>query len=305
MPSPRRWNPTLPPALDQILLKMLAVRKDDRYQSMDQVQALLDQAAKSLDQEDGATETLGSAPSLPPPPSAPLAQAPTLAMRSAPTTNNLGSDPNSGVLYMTIGMLTMAAVGLFAFLFYQANQATPTRTPAPVVAVTPVAQPSPKKTTAPSKKPPLRQQDPPVHSNPLATRPNPEPKPLPKPTPKVQPVVEQPSLPTGHVPVAAPPRPKVTPTPQEQPPPIEQPTAPPPVAASPPPPRPGERPYPWTFPQAPGWEWYGRNKGGWRWTGGPGGPPTPPEPDANGNFGQPPPFPGGQARGPKGGIPGL
>lgn len=307
MPSPRRWNPTLPPALEQILLKMLAVRKDERYQSMDQVQALLDQAAKSLDQEEGATESLGSAPSLPPPPSAPLAQAPTLAMRSAAPTNSLAGDPNSGVLYMTIGMLTMAAFGLFAFLFYQANQPTPTRTPRPVVAVTPEAPPSPKKTPV-AQKPPGRPSDPRPKSNPLATRPHSEPTraPVPKPSPSTQPAVERPSLPTtgypGHVPTAPPPRPQVTATPEQLPPPVEvaPPPAPAPVAT-----RPGERPYPWTFPQTPGWEWHGRNKGGWRWTGGPGAPPLPPEPDANGNLPLPPQFQGGRPGQKGSGIPGL
>ncbi|MFN8611154.1 MAG: protein kinase [Vulcanimicrobiota bacterium] len=310
MPSPKRWNPTLPNNVEQILLKMLAVRKDDRYQTMEQVRALLDQAAKHLEQdEDGATESLGSAPSLPPPSSAPLAQVPTLQVRAAAPTSQMESDPNSGILYMTIGMLTMAAIGLFGFLAYQATH-QPTSTPSPVVAV---SSPSPQASQAPpaprhvTPKKPAHQEQPRPPQN-LATRPPaPQPRPtrVPQVTPPPRPQVERPSLPTQPaVPVAAhrpkPPKIDRPGPPEELPQPLPQETVP--VAAPAPPP--AQDPFAFApptstarsggkrFPIFPGWVWYGKNKGGWAWEWpnhpAPNAPP-PPEPDANGNVGPPGP----------------
>lgn len=318
MPSPKRWNPTLPNNVDQILLKMLAVRKDDRYQTMEQVRALLDQAAKHLEQdEDGATESLGSAPSLPPPSSAPLAQVPTMQVRAAAPTATMESDPNSGILYMTIGMLTMAAIGLFGFLAYQATHQPPSPTSSPVVAI---STPSPRPSQAPPKPVRVKQPSrPEQHTRPdtLATRPpvpRPQPTRAPQLTPPPKPQIERPSLPSQpSVPVAAH-RPKLPPAEK---PPEQLPPAPPlepaqPVPAAPAP-APAADPYAFApptttqktggkrFAVAPGWVWYGKSKGwAWEWPGhSPPNAPPPPEPDANGNLGFPGP-PGGTG----GGFPG-
>ncbi|MBS2037894.1 protein kinase [bacterium] len=276
MPSARRWNPTLPNQVDQILLKMLAVRKDDRYQTMEQVRALLDQAAKNLEKdEDGATESLGSAPSLPPPSSTPLAQVPTLQVRAAAPTTQMESDPNSGILYMTIGMLTMAAIGLFGFLAYQATH-QPSTTPTPVVAA---HSPEPKPSQAPPRpvvtlKKPTRPELP-AQPDRLATRPpvpQPQPPKGPKLSPPPKPQVERPSLPSlPSVPVAAH-RPKL-PKPDA---PVFQPPTEPNVAPTQAAPAPAPFPDPASdVPPAPkkpngkrigppGWVWYGKN-GGWSW----------------------------------------
>lgn len=313
MPSPKRWNPTLPNNVEQILLKMLAVRKDDRYQTMEQVRALLDQAAKHLEQdEDGATEALGSAPSLPPPSSAPLAQAPTMQVRAAAPTANMESDPNSGILYLTIGMLTMAAMGLFGFLAYQATHQPPAPTSSPVVAISapsPTASPAAQPRQVPIKHPTRPEQQ--VRPETLATRP-PLPQPRPTQAPRVtlppKPQIERPSLPVQPVVPVAAHRPKLPPvegTPNLLPP------APPEVAQPAPAPAPAPAPDPYAFAPptttqkiggkrfglAPGWVWYGKSRGGWAWEWpghSPPNAPPPPEPDANGNLpGGPPGIPGG------------
>jgi len=310
MPSPKRWNPTLPANVDQILLKMLAVRKDDRYQTMEQVRALLDQAAKSLQQEEDGTESLGPAPaSLPPPSSAPLAQVPTMQVRAATPTAPLESDPNSGLLYMIFGMLTMAAVGLFAFLAYQATHAAPSHTPAPIASATPIVTPS----KAPSLTPPRpeRTTAPLAVKTPSRPQPSHSPRP-PKPVPTKQPEVRQPSLTSGipsvpqanNVPKASPrPRPTSEPTPVDTQP-LPDPGAPTPIAAQQPPPVQFNDVPPTTTKRAggqrglsgPGWVWYSKTKTWeWEWDGHP-MPPLPPGPPPDGG-------PGGPGPGGPGGLP--
>jgi len=53
VPSPRRWNPNLSSGLEDLIVKMMALRKDDRYRSMDQVRAALNRVIKNLDQRNG------------------------------------------------------------------------------------------------------------------------------------------------------------------------------------------------------------------------------------------------------------
>lgn len=276
MPSARRWNPTLPSNLDQILLKMLAVRKDDRYQTMEQVRALLDQAAKNLQQDDDGTEALGTAPSLPPPSSTPLSQVPTMQVRAAAPTTTLESDPNSGLLYMIFGMLTMAAVGLFAFLAYQATHTVPSRTPAPVVASeTPRATPS----KAPAKLAPRpeRTSTPLAVKTPPATPPKPRPSqspPPPKPAPSKQPVVDQPGLTQGYPTVPQSTVPKATPRPKQPDAtpefaPLPDPGAPVPISVPPPASDPNNPPITTLKPggqriSGPGWVWYSKTRT-WEW----------------------------------------
>ncbi len=304
MPSPRRWNPTLPTNVEQILLKMLAVRKDDRYQSMEQVRALLDQAAKNLQQEDESTEALGTAPSLPPPSSTPLAQLSTMQVRAATPTASLDSDPNSGLLYMIFGMLTMAAVGLFAFLAYQATHTPPSRTPAPLAtAASPSPTPSKLAKNPRPEKPrqPLAVKPPqPKPSQAPPTAPAPQPAPTSEPVVQRPPQVEQPRLPGSSYPGAvptAPPRPKPTQAPPPDfPPPPEQVAVNTPVAPPPPPSVSGAgdtglatrgKKFQWPpkgvrYNEMPYWIYYGRSKG-WVWTGGGQGPQMPPEPSEDGS----------------------
>lgn len=288
MPSAKRWNPTLPNSLDQILLKMLAVRKDDRYQTMEQVRALLDQAAKSLEEDESATETLGSAPSLAPPSSTPLAQVPTMAVRPAAVTTQMEADPNSGLLYMIFGMLTMAAIGLFAFLAYQASH--PTQLPAPpspgVAPATPVVSSTGKPVVTVPERP----------AQPLGVLPRPvpaaRPKPVAVPQKKKPVVVKRPSVSDGlpAVPQAVR-RPRATPQPTPQatsepvlaPAPVPDPaTAADPYANEPPTTvarKNGRRIGP------KGWVWYGEREGWeWEWPGKsmpPQGPPPPPPPEGS------------------------
>ncbi|MBX3166848.1 MAG: serine/threonine protein kinase [Candidatus Eremiobacteraeota bacterium] len=281
MPSPRRWNPTLPGNIEQILLKMLAVRKDDRYQTMEQVRALLDQAARNLQQDDDDTEALGRAPG-PPPPT--LAQAPTASLEP---------DPNSGLLYMILGMLTMAAVGLFAFLAYQATHASPGRTPAPLAAA---SSPAPSATKAPPKNPrPEKTRQPLAVNHSRPTTPPPAPAPTRQPVVQRPAQVERPRLPGASYPGAVPtarPRSRPTPTPLPE---LPEPVVLDTPAASPPPPSNSEdtglatrgKKFKWPsqgviYREMRGWVYYGPSKG-WVWTGPVPGPPTPPQPAEDGS----------------------
>ena len=118
MPSPRRWNPTMPAALDTVLHKMLAVRKDDRYSSMNEVQERLQQIARSLEQGNDLGEVVESLS----PPSVALAS----------PTQMMPADPNEKFVWMTMGTL---AVALLAFLGWMVRQATPVTTATPVAKV--------------------------------------------------------------------------------------------------------------------------------------------------------------------------
>lgn len=181
MPSPRRWNPTLPPALEQVLLKMLATRKDDRYQSMADVDAALTRVEKGLDQEDG-TEDLGpiqvtsiSAPAVPSAPLAPArpsgstvpappASAPSgYPVPVAATTAAMPGGSQDKALWVILGGLCTVVFGMFAMMYRSAHsgagagtvspspalvESTPKGTPPkPVVAN---AKPSPVKHTKPA-----------------------------------------------------------------------------------------------------------------------------------------------------------
>ena len=181
MPPPRRWNPTLPPNVDQILLKMLAIRKEDRYQKMEQVQGLLDQLARSLEQaEDIGTQALGGSPTLPPPDSSALANAPTLSVGRGDGTAPMAAEAQSRTMWMTVGALSMVVLALFGWLGRQGlGSPTPEATQSPLAAATPIVTPAPvaQRETLPK---------------PTPTRPVVKPVPRRSPPPKAQPPKPEP-----------------------------------------------------------------------------------------------------------------
>jgi serine/threonine-protein kinase len=212
-PSAQKLNPSIPPALDKVIAKMMGLRKDERYQSMQQVRNLLEQIAQSLQQSDDCTENLAP---LPAPVAATLAQPRLQPVGQPVASQGLGSADDSGgaALWVTAGGLCLAALSLFVWLFLQAQpgaQVSPS--PTPPLAEVSVSQletsaspgPAPKPLKPPPK--PLK----PVKPVEVGQRPRPvsRPRPAPKPTGVVQKV---PTLPGGDYPTA-PSRPKPLPNP--------------------------------------------------------------------------------------------
>ncbi|MBT9582713.1 serine/threonine protein kinase [bacterium] len=244
MPPPRRWNPTLPTNLDQILLKMLAIRKEDRYQKMEQVQGLLDQLARSLEQaEDVGTQALGGSPSLSPPDSSALANAPTLSVGRGEGKAPMAAEAQSRTMWMTVGALSMVVLVLFGWLGRQGlSSSTPEATQSPVAAATAIVTPAPvAHRELPKPKPrPARPPEKPIKASP------PPPK-LPQPRPDPVPVVvrqvaappiipslgDSPRIPTGKRPTPVPRRLTVH---RSEPSPDLAPDNPPPTAPRPGPP---------------------------------------------------------------------
>jgi len=126
MPSMRRWNPTLPVQLDKIVLKMMALRKDERYQSMAEVARLFEQVAQSLEEVE-ETVTLASVPS------ASAATVPIAA--AAPPHPMRANSSGDKAMWLVAGTLSAAATALLAWMFLQSRapvapvKATPSPTP--------------------------------------------------------------------------------------------------------------------------------------------------------------------------------
>ena len=267
MPPPRRWNPTLPPNVDKILLKMLAIRKEDRYQKMEQVQGLLDQLALSLEQaENIGTQALGGSPSLPPPDSSALANAPTLSVGWGHGTAPMAAEAQSRTMWMTVGALSMVVLALFGWLGRQGlGSPIPEATQSPQAAATPIVTPAPvaQRETLPKPTParpgvkPVPRRSPP----PIAQPPKPEPvrvvvRHVPQP-PIIPSLGDGPRIPVGKRPVPVPggltghrPEPPPSPAPDASPQGNPPPQGPP--QGNPPPPghQPGDF-RPGQFPQGP------------------------------------------------------
>ena len=61
VPSPRRWNPKLPPALEDLVVTMMALRKDDRYRSMEHVRTALNKVIRALEEGGRAAQPVALA----------------------------------------------------------------------------------------------------------------------------------------------------------------------------------------------------------------------------------------------------
>ena len=117
MPTVRRWNPTLPPEIDRIILKMMGIRKEERYQKMEQVQGLLDQLARAIEPtaEDG-TQALGGASYLPAPDSSALANAPTMAVSHGKPTATMPGERESRTMWMSVAVLTLVLLAVAGWI---------------------------------------------------------------------------------------------------------------------------------------------------------------------------------------------
>lgn len=205
--SPRRWNPTLPPAIEQVILKMMSLRKDSRYASIKQVQAALAQIERGLQQEDG-TEMLGPVESARP--TQVQLASPAVITQLTPPAPGLQSSSGDKTLWVTAVTLCGAALLLFGWLFLQAKAPPPTSatpgTPT-VVVKAPESTPSPRSVVA-KKAPPVAKPEPrPRTSFPVAAQPAPK--------PKVKPAasVSKPVLPDSHYPTVSK-KPKPQPKPE-------------------------------------------------------------------------------------------
>ena len=205
VPSARFLNPNVPAWLDSVLRKMMATRKENRFQSASEAGMALSRMI-SIDE---------------------------------PTTQNL-SAPTRGAdraVYAATGFLTMAAVGLMGWLFLSSQNSKPapitppiapvvmTAAPAPVQreatateaklpeAATPPARPAVKTRIVPQKPRPVvaaAQPELPTNSYPTAPARTPEKKSEPEPAPAapVQPIYQvvqvQPELPEIVMPTPSP-----------------------------------------------------------------------------------------------------
>jgi len=264
-PSARKVNPQIPIALDKILAKMMGLRKEERYQTMQQVHQLLEQVQQSLSQLDDATENLsltgpvGVKPALSAsaaPPAAPVPRsnpAPSYAPTSLPTQSLAPpSSSDNLALWVTAGGLCLAAMALFVWMFLQTHKddrisGSQTGTTASASPTVSPASPPPSSPLSPSHPPKAKS---PPKPAPVAIKPrepaqeSPRPIKLPTPPPRPKPGLEKPSMPSlggGQYPTApqrkpspakAGPQPQATPANQAQ----EQPpnSTPPQVAQLPP-----------------------------------------------------------------------
>ncbi|MBT9586036.1 protein kinase [bacterium] len=213
-PSAQKLNPMIPPALDKVISKMMGLRKDERYQSMEQVRSLLDQISKSLQEPLDMTENLALPVAPPPPVTAPPIQAPLAAASPASGPFSPSVDSGGVALWVTAGGLCVAALSLFGWMYLQA-QPQPKTAASPVPRATAaVASQPPAEPKRPVQKKPPKTQPVAASSSPPVERPRPvSSKPVVRP-PVVEP--EVPALPGSHYPTAAT-RPKPSPSPNPDP----------------------------------------------------------------------------------------
>lgn len=218
IPSPRTWNPTLPPALEQVLMRMLRLRKDERYPAIAPVREAFTRILKELEraEEDAATEVLTALPTA-------------LAAETTRTMPESSSPDRS--LWLTALGLGAVLLGFGAWL-WMGGSPTPQGTPRPqalsspsapasaVVGQRPTPAPSASTESRPGQSLPVR---PAAASRPLTPPPKPRP---PVVTSKPNPPAQRPAVPVVDYPKAVPTRPRPVPVPAE---PMAQPV----LAASP------------------------------------------------------------------------
>lgn len=119
VPSPRRWNPNLPPSLEDLIVNMMAVRKDDRYRSMEHVRSALSKVIRIVEQ--GGGQRTGPTPNGKP-----------ARRRDRPATSQLPDGMRSP--WLAVGTLTLVVLVLLIWLAIQmtAPPAKPAMTPGAV-----------------------------------------------------------------------------------------------------------------------------------------------------------------------------
>lgn len=209
MPSPRDLQPHLSPAINQVVLRGMALNAEDRPQTIPQWLQLLPQSSltalpttpQSTTPTPSSTSQAATIALVPPSP--PHQSSPAASGTATPQTT---TEPRPSVWLPIVGFVAIAALigGVTATLQLANRPSDPIASPSPQ----PSPSPTPKPTPSPSPTP--------------TPTPSPKPSPVPTPTPAPQP---KPSpVPTPTPAPVPPPAPIPTPTPQ----PTEP--SPPPVA---------------------------------------------------------------------------
>jgi serine/threonine protein kinase len=137
--APHTLNHNVTPGLEQILLKMLSLRKQDRQTDIVQVANQLRTIYVSLQQSSQATEALSgviaalaSQPKAPPAPKQPVAR-PVVAQTSVIQVTSVmpAKDPNEKYIWMVLASLCVVLMGVAGWMFsrlptFQTSSATPT-----------------------------------------------------------------------------------------------------------------------------------------------------------------------------------
>lgn len=111
VPSPKRYNPNLPAPLEELIVHMMAVRKEDRYRNMEQVRSQLAKTVRAL--ESGEPAAPRRRREAAPPPARPARQA-------------SGQGP-----WLALGGLTLVVLVLLVWLVVQMNAPPKGATPSP------------------------------------------------------------------------------------------------------------------------------------------------------------------------------
>lgn len=208
-PRPRAINPSIPPAMEMVILRAIAKDPLDRFQSASEMEAALDHAPSA----DEATRIIAAA-------SRPVPEQATRAMQQARTAYGGGppvQPPGRPVrravpppeprptwpLVMLASILVLLGIGGLILLASR-NTATPQATPTPEVPAVATPEPTPEPTVEPTPTPtPTPEPTPTEEPTPTPTEeptPTPEPTPTEEPTPTPEP--PPPGTPVGS-PVAA------------------------------------------------------------------------------------------------------
>jgi serine/threonine-protein kinase len=114
VPSPRRYNPHIPPSLEDLIVHMMALRKDDRYRSMEHVRSSLFKVIAVVERGD---------------PAPPVGETRPKRKRDRPATGQIPSGIKSP--WLAVGSLTLVVLGLLIWLAIQMTEAPARPTPTP------------------------------------------------------------------------------------------------------------------------------------------------------------------------------
>lgn len=284
LPSPREWNPAVPPSFERAILRMMALRKDERFDSMDEVGRVLQQVTASLAEAQDSTDFLGAAaptaangsPTAPQPLSTAAAAAPAPA---PPATVPSPAPAHSGGAPAWMWAAAGAAVMVLCVLFLQIMNRPTVEASAPPrpTPTAEVREPTPVATSRPAPVPTSRPSAVTSRPEPPVARPAPEPRVVrtvprpepPKPSPKPA------SLPASSYPRSDYPRARPSPKPEPEPvrTVVRQPVPQPAEPVTPPPPLPPQPSASQPLPEYQGMTWEQVQK---KYPGLPRGAPLPP-----------------------------
>lgn len=114
VPSPKRYNPNLPAPLEELIVHMMAVRKEDRYRNMDQVRTQLQKTIRALE---GGDE--------------PGPERPGARRRREAATKPATRTPTLQGPWLALGGLTLVVLALMVWLVVQMNAPARSGSPSP------------------------------------------------------------------------------------------------------------------------------------------------------------------------------